>query len=54
MEPRVAKEARQFDYNSISDVILTIRYTAKDSNKLEFKQKVNTKIKDNMTNPYCF
>jgi len=39
-------EARQFDYNSISDVIITIRYTAKDSNDSNFKIAVNTKIKD--------
>jgi len=36
---------RQFDYNSISDVIMTFRYTAQDSDKPEFKNAVNEKIK---------
>lgn len=37
--------ARQFDYNSISDVIISVRYTAKDSANTSFKTDVNAKIK---------
>jgi hypothetical protein len=39
-------EARQFDYNSISDIILTIRYTARNATNAAFKTAVNTKIKE--------
>ena len=39
-------EARQFDYHSISDVIVTIRYTSKDSTSPNFKTAVNTKLRE--------
>ena len=39
------KEAKQFDYNTISDVIITIRYTARNSGSSQFKDAVNDKIK---------
>lgn len=38
-------EARQFDYNSISDIIITVRYSAKESTNPLFKVAVNIKIK---------
>lgn len=38
---------RQFDYDSISDVILTIDYTAKDGGGL-FREDVNNYLKDNI------
>ncbi len=39
-------EARQFDYNTISDIIITIRYTSRDTTKPSFKAAVNSKIKN--------
>ncbi|MEO5601611.1 MAG: neuraminidase-like domain-containing protein [Cyclobacteriaceae bacterium] len=38
--------ARQFDYNTISDIIITIRYTSRDTTQPAFKAAVNNKIKD--------
>jgi hypothetical protein len=35
---------RQFDYNTISDVIITIRYTARNSSNEQFKGAVKTKV----------
>ncbi len=43
------KEFRQFDYASISDVILHIRYMARESGGL-FKENASTYIKDFITN----
>ena len=41
-------EARQFDYNSVSDIIITVRYTARDAGNPGFKADVNTKIRDSI------
>lgn len=41
-------ESRQFDYNSISDIILTIRYTSLDAVDPVFKNAVNTKIRESI------
>lgn len=38
------KVIRQFDYNTISDIILTIRYTAKEATVSSFKTNVETKL----------
>ncbi len=38
--------ARQFDYNTISDIIITIKYTSRETTQPAFKAAVNTKIKD--------
>ncbi|MEO8147526.1 MAG: neuraminidase-like domain-containing protein, partial [Bacteroidia bacterium] len=47
-ELELPAEARQFDYNTISDVIITIRYTAKNSGNSQFKEAVNKKISDSI------
>lgn len=41
-------EARQFDYTTISDVIVSIRYTSREARNGTFKSSVNQKIKDAM------
>lgn len=40
--------AKQFDYNTISDVIITIRYTAKKSTNSAFKENVNNKLTESV------
>ncbi|MEO6720605.1 MAG: neuraminidase-like domain-containing protein [Ferruginibacter sp.] len=48
-ELELPKEARQFDYNTISDVIITIRYTSRNSGSSLFKDAVNEKIKTHIS-----
>jgi hypothetical protein len=43
------KELRQFDYSTISDVIIHVSYTARENGGL-FKEKANTYIKDYLMN----
>jgi hypothetical protein len=49
IELSTEKELRQFDYSTISDVILHLDYTARE-NGGEFKAKATTYIKDFITN----
>jgi hypothetical protein len=49
IELSTTKELRQFDYSTISDVILHLKYTARESGGL-FKEKATTYIKNFLMN----
>ncbi len=50
LELSTDQDFRMFDYNTISDVIMTMRYTAKESTAANFKQNVSRDLRDLIKN----